>query len=87
MQLTTKQKIFYQFFTAFLKPISNFKYFGKKMSLIDFLFPKLWTLKTQSDKCLKRPASENPSTSAMVNVSKNCRNLYRSTFIILIDPC
>ena len=46
MQLTTKQKIFYEFFTAFLKPISNFKYFGKKMSLIDFLFPKLWTLKT-----------------------------------------
>ena len=42
------------------------------MTLIDFVFPKLRPPKTWSDKCLKRPVSEDPSTSNMVNFSKHC---------------
>ena len=42
------------------------------MTLIDFVFPKLQTPKTWSDKCLKSPVSEDPSTSNMVNVPKHC---------------
>ena len=48
------------------------------MTLIDFVFPKLQTPKTWSDKCLKSPVSEDPSTFNKVNE-------HRSTFIILID--
>ena len=55
------------------------------MTLIDFVFPKLWSLKTWLDICLKSPFSEDPSKSNMVNWSKHCWNLNRSTFIILID--
>ena len=40
------------------------------MTLIDFLFPKLRPAKTWTDKCLKSPVSEDPSTSNMVNVPK-----------------
>ena len=43
MQLSQKQKTFSQFFAAFLKSSINFKYFVKKMTLIDFVFPKLLT--------------------------------------------
>ena len=42
------------------------------MTLIDFVFQKLRTAKTWSEKCLKRPVSEDPSTSNMVNVTKHC---------------
>ena len=59
----------------------------KKTALIDFVFPKLWTPETWSDKGLKSPISENPSRSNMVNVTKHCRNLYHTTFMIFIDPC
>ena len=46
MQLSEKQKKFDQFLAEFLKSILNFEYFEKKMSLIDFVFPKLRTQKT-----------------------------------------
>ena len=42
------------------------------MILIAFLFPKLRTLKTWLDKCLKSPVSEDPSPSNMKNVPKHC---------------
>ena len=54
------------------------------MTLIDFVFPKLRTLKTWLDKCLKSPVSEDPSTSNMVNVRKHYWNLHHSTFIIFL---
>ena len=57
------------------------------MTLIDFVFPKLRTLKTCSDKCLKNLVSEDPSTSNMVNGPKHCSNLHHITFIIIIDHC
>ena len=46
MQLSEKEKKFDQFLAEFLKSISNFEYFEKKISLIDFVFPKLRTRKT-----------------------------------------
>ena len=57
------------------------------MTLIDVVFPKLRTPKTWSDKSLKNPVSEDPSTSNMGNVLKHCRNLHHSTLIILTDHC
>ena len=43
MHLFQKQKIFSEFFSAFLKSALNFEYFQKKMSLIAYLFLKLPT--------------------------------------------
>ena len=87
IQLSQKQKTFSQFLCAFLKSLLNFKYFEKKMTPRDFVFPKLRTPKTWSDKCLKRPNSEDLSTSGMVNVPKHCWNQHHSTFSILIYHC
>ena len=42
------------------------------MTLIDFLFPKLPPSKRWSDKCLKSPVKDEPSTSNMVKVPKLC---------------
>ena len=42
------------------------------MILVNFVFPKLRTPKTYTDKCLKSPTSENPSKSNIVNVPKHC---------------
>ena len=57
------------------------------MTLIDFAFPKLLTPKTESDKCIKNPVSEDPSISHMVNVLNHCGNLHHSSFIIFIGHC
>ena len=46
MQLSEKQKPFSQFLGAFLKSRLNFKYFEEKMTLTDFVLPKLVTPKT-----------------------------------------
>ena len=43
--------------------------------------------KMSLDNCLKRPVSENPSTSNMVNVLKSCWNLNDNTFTIIFDNC
>ena len=87
MQLSEKEKTFSEFFSAFLKSTLNFKYFEKKVFLIDFLFSKLRTVKTWSYKCLKSVVSEDPSRSNMVNVPRHFWNLHQSTFIIFIDHC
>ena len=70
MQLSQKWNTFSQFVAAFLQSKLNFEYF-ENMTLADFLFPKLRTPKMYSDKYLKTPISEDPSTSNMVNVSKH----------------
>ena len=44
-------------------------------------FPTYALRKAPLDNCLKSPASEDPSTSNMVNGSKQCRNLNGSAFI------
>ena len=45
MDLPQKQKIFSEFFIAFSKFALNFEHFQKKMTLIDYVFPKLPTPK------------------------------------------
>ena len=54
------------------------------MTFIDFVFTKLETAKTKSDKCLESPVSEDAWTSNMVNVPKYCWNLHHSIFIVFI---
>ena len=57
---------------------------NKKMTLTAFVFPKLRTLKTWVDQCLKSPISEDASTRNRVNVPKHCWNLHHSIFIMFI---
>ena len=45
MHLSQKQKIFSEFFSAFLESALNFEHFQKKMTLIAYVFPKLPTTK------------------------------------------
>ena len=45
MNLSKKQKIFSEFFSAFFKSALNFEHFQKKMTLIAYVFPKLTTTK------------------------------------------
>ena len=87
MQLPEKQKSFFQFLASFLKFRLDFKHFQKKMFLIAFVFLKLRTPNTWLDKCLKSPASEDPSTSNMTDVPKLCWNLHHTILIIFTDPC
>ena len=87
MQLSEKQKTFSRFLAAFLKSRLNFKDFETKMTLIVFVFLKLWTPKTWLDKCLKSPVLEDPSTSNMEDLPKHFWNLHQSTLTIFIDNC
>ena len=41
LQLSQKQKIFSEFYLAFLKSILNFKHMPKKMTLIADVFPEI----------------------------------------------
>ena len=61
MQLSQKQNTFPQFFPEFSKSKLSFNCFGKEDD------PK-----TQPDKCLKIPVSEDTSKNNMVNVHKHC---------------
>ena len=45
MQLSLKQKVFSQFFSAFSESALNSEHFQKKMTLIAYVFPKLPTTK------------------------------------------
>ena len=85
MQLSQKQNIFSEFFAGILKAGINFRDFEKKMTLIDFDFPKLRTAETWPDKCLKSSISNIPSRCNMVKVPKHCGSLHHSTFLIFID--
>ena len=87
MQLSQKQKIFSQFFAAFLEARLNFEHYEKKIILTAFVFLKLRTLKTRLYKCLKGLVSGDPLTSNKVNVPKHCLNLHHSAFIIFINRC
>ena len=42
------------------------------MTLLDFAFSKLRNPKTYSDKCLKKPISEDASMINMINMPKHC---------------
>ena len=84
MQLSEKQKSFSQFFAEFLKSTLNFKMLEYRLTLIDFVLSKLRIPKTESDKRLKSPVSDDPSTSNMVNVPKHCSNLNHINCIVFI---
>ena len=44
MELSQEEKLFWEFFSGILKSRSIFQYFEKKkMVLIAYVFPKLWT--------------------------------------------
>ena len=45
MQLSQKQKIFYEHFSAFLESALNFEHFQKNWTFIAYVFPKLPTTK------------------------------------------
>ena len=44
----------------------------KNVTVIDFVFPKLRSLKTCLDKCVKGNVREDPFKSNMVNGPKHC---------------
>ena len=86
MQLSGKKKtLFLNFLLDFLNLDYIVNIMQNRMTLTTFPFPKLRTLKTWLDKCLKIPFSEDPSTRNMVNVAKHCWNLHHISFIIFID--
>ena len=87
MQLSQKQKTSFNFWMHFWNLDSILNILEKKMTLKAFVFPKLRTLKTWLDKCLKLPVSEDPSRSNMVNVPKHGLNLYHIVFLKFIDHC
>ena len=61
-----KRKIFLNFLLHFWNLNSILNILEKKMTLTAFVFPKLRTLKTYLDKCLKSQVWEDPSTSTLV---------------------
>ena len=87
MQLSQKQKRFPQFLPSFLKYRLNIEPFEKKITLIDFVFPKLRTPKAWLDKSVKRPFSEDRCTRSMVTRPKHCWNMHQSNFIIFFYLC
>ena len=67
---------------------SKFWTFSKKTCLSSLMYFRNYGLrKTWLDKCLKIPASEDPSTSNMINGNKHCWNINDSIFTIFIDHC
>ena len=55
MQLSQKQKSFSPFLGAFFKSKLNFKYFEKKITLRDFVFPKLLIIQMYKNSRLRGP--------------------------------
>ena len=45
MRLSQKQNIFPAFFSAFFESALNFEHFQRKLTLIAYVFPKIWTTK------------------------------------------
>ena len=72
MQLSRKQKGFYQFFPAFSKFTLNFEHFQEKEDPHSLCISEITDSKNVVKKCLKSPVSENLSTSNMVNGTKHC---------------
>ena len=60
MHLSQKQKIFSEFFSAFLKSTLNSEHFQKKMTLIAYVFPKLTTTKNVLRQMSKRSRFREP---------------------------
>ena len=87
VQLSQKKKSLHNFLLYFWILSKILNALKKKMTLTVFVLPKLLTLKTWLDKCIKSTVSEDPSTSNMVNVHKHCWSLHHRPFIIFTDHC
>ena len=60
MHLSQKQNIFSEFFSASFESVLNFKHFQKKMTQIDYVFPKLPTTKDVLRLMSKRSRLKGP---------------------------
>ena len=70
--ISQKQKTFSQIFSAFLRSASNFEHFEwKRWPSWAMYFPNYELRNRGLDKCLKKPVSEDPSTSSMVKAGPN----------------
>ena len=85
MQLSENQKIFSEFFSAFLKSAQNFEYFEKKMSSEVICFWSFRLKKAGLLKFLKSPVSEHLWTVNMLKGPKHCLILHDSNFVIFLD--
>ena len=82
-----KRKYFLNFFLHFLNLDSILKIFKEKIILLALIFLNSETLKEVVRSMSKKPASEDNSTSNMVNVPKHCSKLNSSTFTIFFEIC
>ena len=87
MLLSQKQKISLNFWLHFWNLDSILNILEQKMILTAFVFPKLRTVKTWLEKCLRSPVPEDASTSNMVNMAEHSSHLHHMVFIIFIDHC
>ena len=67
-----RNKNFFSIFSSIFEMFIKFWKFFKKMSLISYVLPKLETAKDLLPKCLKSPASEQPSAVNMIKCTKHC---------------
>ena len=88
MQRSKKEKNCFYFFFYFFKSRSHFEQFQKKICFLKLIYFGNYRLRnTCSDKYLKGPISQDPSTTNMLNDPKHCWNLNDSTFIMFIEHC
>ena len=85
MQLYQKKKPFLNVLLHFWNLAEILNVSEKRVTLISFVFPILWTPKTWLDKCLKSPVLEELSARNMKVVPKRSLNLHHGKFIIFID--
>ena len=84
VELSQKVKTFCSFILHFQNLASILDIFRKKMTFIDYLFPRLRPAKSVVRYMCKSPPSDYPSKRNMVNGSQLCLNLNDSTCGIFI---
>ena len=88
MILPEEKNFSHVLFFCILETSIKFWTFSKKTLLSLLMYFRSYGLrKTRLDKCLKSTASEDPSTSNIVNGPNHCWNLNDGGFIIFIDHC
>ena len=85
MQLSKKRQIFSTFFTAFLKSTFDFGHFGKKITLLAYVFPKLQTGRDVVRNSLRSPFSEQPRIVNILKAPKHYQNQRDSSFLIIFQ--
>ena len=85
MLLSTYQKTFSEFFSAFPIATSNFEDFGKKEEPERLLVSEIIHWKSGLLKCLKTPASEHLHAVNMLKAPEHCLNMHSKIFVIFFD--